>query len=167
MEKTCFVQAMKMVDRKLDLLRCIVNVYKQMEVTMVDVNAQRLSELIYEGDRVIAELSALREDEHAWLENLSRDKAQEFVTLKAVALYFKGPQRQQLLVGCAQIDRLATQVNQYSRTLVDDLQVMALLNKRYSDFFQQVCPINLGYQQSGTMTSPEVVFRGHGCDYQV
>lgn len=167
MEKTCFVQAMKMVDRKLDLLSCIVHVYRQMEVTMVEINPQRLSELIYEGDRVISELGMLLDEEHAWLEGFSREKDQRFVTLKAVALHLKGQQRQRLLAGCAKIDRLATQVNQYSRTLADGLRVMELLNKRYSDFFQQVCPVNLGYQQTGTMNSPEVVFRGHGCNHQV
>ncbi len=134
--ETCFVQAMKMVDHKLALLGCIVHVYQQMEVTMLEIKSQRLSELIYEGDRVIAELSTLLDEEHAWLEDFSRDKAQRFVTLKAVALYFKAQQRQRLLVGCAKIDHLATRVNQYSRTLADDLQVMNLLNKRYSDFFQ-------------------------------
>ena len=165
--ETCFVQSMKMVDRKLALLGCIVQVYRQMEVTMVEINSQRLSELIYEGDRVIAELSTLLDEEHAWLEDFSRDKAQKFVTLKAVALYFKDQQRQRLLAGCAKIDRLATRVNQYSRTLADDLQVMNLLNQRYSDFFQQVCPVNLGYQQSGVMNSSEMVFRGHAFNHQV
>ena len=161
-----FVQAMKMVDRKLALLGCIVQVYQQMEVTMAEIKPQRLSELIYEGDRVIAELSTLLDEEHSWLEDFSRDKAQSFATLKAVALYFKVQQRQRLLAGCAKIDQLATQVNQYSRALADDLQVMNLLNQRYSDFFQQVCPLNLGYQQSGMMNSSEVVFRGNGVNHQ-
>ncbi len=165
--ETCFVQAMKMVDRKLALLGCIVRVYRQMEETMVDVNPQRLSELIYDGERVIAELSTLLNEEHAWLEDFSRDKTQKLVTLKAVARYFKGQRRQRLLAGCAKIDRLATRVNQYSRVLADNLQVMNLLNKRYSDFFQQVCPVNLGYQQSGVMNSSEVVFRGHVFNHQV
>lgn len=163
----CFVQAMKMVDRKLALLDVIVHVYRQMEKTMVEINPQRLSELIYEGDRVISELETLLAEEHAWLEDFSRDKARTYVTLKAIALYFKGRQRRQLLAGCAEIDRLATRVNQYSTILADDLRVMGLLNKRYSDFFQQVCPVNLGYQQTGMMTSPEVVFRGHGLNHQV
>ncbi|MGB9498894.1 MAG: hypothetical protein ACKVE4_03910 [Dissulfuribacterales bacterium] len=165
--ETCFVQAMKMVDRKLALLGIIGHVYQRMEVTMVEINPQRLSELIYEGERVIAELSTLLDEEHVWLEDFSRDKAQKFVTLKAVARYFKGQRRQRLLAGCAKIDRLATQVNQHSRALADDLQVMNLLNKRYSDFFQQVCPVNLGYQRSGVMNSSEMVFRGHAFNYQV
>ena len=164
---TCFVEAMKMVDRKLALLERVVHVYRQIEKTMVEINPQRLSEFIYEGNRVVSELGMLLAEEHIWLEDFSRNKAQKFVTMKALASYFKGQQRQRLLAGCAKINRLATQVNQYGRTLTDDLQMMQLLNKRYSDFFQQVCPVNLGYQQSGTMTSHEVVFQGHDCNYQV
>ena len=165
--ETCFVQAMKMVDRKLALLGSIGHVYQRMEVTMVEINPQRLSELIYKGDRVIAELGTLLDEEHSWLEEFSRDKAQSFATLKAVALCFKAQQRQRLLAGCAKIDRLATRVSQYSRTLAADLQIMNLLNQRYSDFFQQISPDNLGYQRSGVMNSSEMVFRGHAFNHQV
>ena len=165
--ETRFVQVMKMIDHKLALLGRIVQVYRQMEATMVEINSQRLSELIYEGDKVVAELSSMLAEEHAWLEDLSGRQGQKFDTLKAVALHFKGRERQQLLAGCAKIDRLTPRINQYSRTLADDLEVMNVLNKRYSDFFQQLCPLNLGYQQSGVMHSSEVVFRGYGCNHQV
>jgi len=166
--KSWFMQVMKLVDHKLALLGRIIHVYQQMEGTMVDIQPRHLSELIYEGNKVVAELEALVLEERAWLESFSRERSRKCMTLKAVAscLQEEG-QRRQLLSGCAEIDQLATRVGQYSRNLADVLRVMGLLNRRCSDFFQQVCPVNLGYQPSGVMNHAEVVFRGHGLNHQV
>jgi hypothetical protein len=165
--ETWFMQVMKIIDYKLALLGRIIHVYQQMERTMVDVEPRRLSDLIYEGNKVAAELEALVAEERTWLENFSRARSGKYVSLKAVSSCLKDDgQRRQLLSGCVEIDHLATRVNQYSRNLADALQVMGLLNKRYSDFFQQVCPVNLGYQQSGAMSHADVVFRGRGLNHQ-
>ncbi len=163
-----FMQLMKIIDYKLALLGRIIHVYQQMEGTIVDVQPRRLSELIYEGNKVVTELEALVAEEHAWLEGFSRERSRKFMSLKAVASCLKEDgQRRQLLSGCAEIDQLATQVSQYSQNLSEALRVRDLLNRRYSDFFQQVCPVNLGYQPSGVMNHAEVVFRGHGLNHQV
>ncbi|RLB64381.1 MAG: hypothetical protein DRH04_11530 [Deltaproteobacteria bacterium] len=163
-----FMQVMKIIDRKLALLGRIMRVYRQMEGTIADLEPRRLAELIYEGNKVAMELEALLQEERAWLERFSRERSKKFMSLKAVASCLKeDEQRQRLLSGCAGIDRLATRVGQYSRNLADALQVMDLLNRRCSDFFQQVCPVNLGYQSSGAMNHAEVVFRGNGLNHQV
>ena len=162
-----FMQIMKIIDHKLALLDHVIRVYQQMEKTLVDIQPQRLSDLIYEGNKVVTELEFLVAEEGAWLGAFNQERSRKYTSLKAVASCVKEDgQRRHLLSGCAKIDQLATRVSQYSRILADDLRVMNLLNKRYSNFFQQVCPVNLSYQSSGIMNHAEVVFRGHGLNHQ-
>jgi hypothetical protein len=162
-----FMQIMKIIDHKLALLDRVIHVYQQMEKTIVEIQPQRLSDLMYEGNKVVTELESLVKEERVWLEKFNQERSRKYTSLKAVASCVKEDgQRRHLLSGCAKIDQLATRVSQYSRVLADDLRVMALLNKRYSNFFQQVCPVNLSYQSSGIMNHAEVVFRGHGLNHQ-
>ncbi|MBN2333736.1 MAG: hypothetical protein JXO49_09715 [Deltaproteobacteria bacterium] len=162
-----FLQAGKIIERKQALLGRVEELYRQMETTMAEVNPLKLCGLLYEGNKVIAELGAVLADERHCLAACSKETGKKIDSIKSLLSCFPGCQQQALQEKCRNVDHLAGEV-QISRQMLDESLVrLTMLNKRYADFFQQVLPVNLGYRQGGTMNNAPAALRGNAFNRQV
>ncbi len=157
----------RLADRQEELLAEIVAVYRRLEETMRSTSPRYVSALIYQGEKLGLQLEQLLAEEEEVLRQAGELTGREIGSLRQVLPLLTGETRRRLAAKCQAIRKTGALVRNYSRRLRASMEVLATVNRRYRDFFQQVLPINLGYQASGVVASSPAAMRGNGCNRQV
>ncbi|MBW1644788.1 MAG: hypothetical protein JRJ56_00425 [Deltaproteobacteria bacterium] len=161
------VRFFQLADRKLELLAEIAAVYRQLEENLAAVGPGDLAALIYRGEKLAVRLAALLGEEKETLCQAGELAGREIGSLRQVAGLLAGEPRRRLAAKCRAIRTAGVEVNRRSGILRRNLEVLTTVNRRCCGFFQQVLPVNLGYQASGTVASSPAALRGNGLNHQV
>ena len=145
----------RVLEKEVVILGQVADFYQELAASLDSGQLPDLPELFAGGARSGDDLAKIVEEKRQLLAEIG-------VTSLSQLLSAGRPDKVRRLVGLRgyEIAQLRLKIKESGRLIGQSLQVLQVVNQRFRDFFQQLCPAAISYQGRGTMAGNVMSYSG-------
>lgn len=145
----------RLLEKEVVILGQVADFYQNLAESLGSGQLPDLSELFAGGARSSDDLAKITEEKGQLLAEIGVGSLRQLLTIEA-------PAKIRRLVGLRghEVTALRRKIEDSGRSISQSLQALQVVNQRFRDFFQQLCPVAISYQEKGAMANNGMSFNG-------
>ena len=149
----------KLLEKEVVVLGQVADFYQELAASLDSGQLPALPELFAGGARSGDDLAKIAEEKRQLLAEIGVTSLHQLLTVER-------PDKVRRLVGLRgyEIAKLRLKIEESGRVIGQSLQVLQVVNQRFRDFFQQLCPTAISYQGGGAMAGNGMSYSGIALD---
>ncbi len=152
----------QLLEKEVLVLGQVADFYQQLSESLGSSQQLALPELFAGGARSCDDLAEIAEEKRQLLAEIGVTSLRQLLTAER-------PAKVRRLVGLRghEVAQLRRKIEESGSSIGQALQVLQVVNQRFRDFFQQLCPATISYQGGGVMADNGMSYSGVAIDGQV
>ena len=149
----------RLLEKEIVILGQVADFYQELGESLNSGELPALPELFAGGARSCDNLAKIAEEKRQQLAEIGVGSLSQLLSTE-------NPAKIRRLVGLRgyEVTRLRRKIEESGRSIGQSLQALQVVNQRFSDFFQQLCPAAISYQGKGAMADNVLSFSGIALD---
>ena len=149
----------RLLEKEVVILGQVADFYQQLSESLDSGQLPALPELFADGARSCDDLAKIAEEKRQLLGEVGVTSLHQLLTAER-------PAKIRRLVGLRghEVTKLRRKIEESGGSIGQSLQVLQVVNQRFRDFFQQLCPAAISYQGKGAMVDNGMSYSGVALD---
>ena len=149
----------RLLEKEIVTLSQVADFYQLLDESLSSGQLPVLPELFAGGARSCDNLIKITEEKSQLLAEIGVNSLRQLLSSES-------PAKIRRLVGLRghEVTSLRRKIEESGRSIGQSLQALQVVNQRFSDFFQQLCPAAISYQGKGAMADNVLSFSGIALD---
>ena len=149
----------RLLEKEILTLGQVADFYQILAENLDSGGLPALPELFAGGARSCDNLAKITEEKRQLLAEIGVDSLRQLLSAES-------PAKIRRLVGLRghEVTTLRRKIEESGRSIGQSLQALQIVNQRFRNFFQQLCPSAISYQGKGAMTDNVITFNGIALD---
>ena len=149
----------RILEKEIVILGQVADFYQLLAESLDSGQLPASSELFAGGARSCDDLVKIAEEKRLLLAEMGVGSLHQLLTAER-------PVKVRRLVGLRghEITKLRRKIEESGSSIGQSLQVLQVVNQRFRDFFQQLCPVAISYQGGGVMADNGMSYSGVALD---
>ena len=148
-----------LLEKEVVVLSQVADFYQELAESLDSGQLPALPELFAGGARSCDDLAKMAEEKRQLLAEIGVGSLHQLLTAER-------PAKIRRLVGLRghEVTKLRRKIKESGRIIGQSLQVLQIVNQRFRDFFQQLCPAAISYRGEGDMADNSMSYSGVALD---
>lgn len=148
-----------LLEKEVVVLSQVADFYQELAESLDSGQLPALPELFAGGARSCDDLAKMAEEKRQLLAEIGVGSLHQLLTAER-------PAKIRRLVGLRghEVTKLRRKIEESGRIIGQSLQVLQIVNQRFRDFFQQLCPAAISYRGEGDMADNSMSYSGVALD---
>ncbi len=149
----------RLLEKEIVTLGHVADFYQLLDESLGSGRLPALPELFAGGARSCDDLAKIAEEKRQLLAEIGVSSLRQLLSIES-------PAKIRRLVGLRghEVTSLRRKIEESGRSIGQSLQALQVVNQRFCDFFQQLCPAAISYQGKGAMADNVMSFSGIALD---
>ena len=149
----------RLLEKEVVVLSQVADFYQELAESLDSGQLPALAELFAGGARSCDDLAKMAEEKRQLLAEIGVGSLHQLLTAER-------PAKIRRLVGLRghEVTKLRRKIKESGRIIGQSLQVLQIVNQRFRDFFQQLCPVAISYREEGDMADNSMSYSGVALD---